>query len=583
MWNSFDTDGQMLAVLNDETARILKAYGNHPSFIMLGATNEPAGHYAEQLPLWDKAWRDADPRRLYTDGIGRYAPPPNGKGTPFAADYLVTPRARGPRGWFGADYESALSDMTAGSAVPCIGHEVGQWCAYPDFSIIDKFSGKAPYAAFVRGVDTGQVPYMQPGNYEIMRDTAATHGLLARNHELARASGRFQAACYKEEIEANLRTPSYSGFQLLDLHDYLGQGGALIGLLDAFWEEKGYIGSDEFRQYCNVTVPLIRLKDRVFTTAQTLTATVELAHFGEKAMASVSTRWRITDQAGRTVQSGKLPKRAAPRGKNLALGTITADLSRLRAPAAYTLSVELDGTVFHNSWRFWVYPISIDTTPPADILVTNSWAEAHAALDAGGKVLLLSGHPDKPVPDLASTTTPVFWNRLMNGSATWMLGLWCDTSHRALAGFPTDAGCDWQWIDLMPKTTAMNIEALPVELCPIVQPIDDWNRGLRLAMLFECRVGQGRLMVTSFDLSDEHLAERPGAPSLKASILTYMASEAFAPPVTLTPATAKTWLEQRYTAPVMTTTPPANTGDLVDPGQIKPRTRDTLPVHPGGK
>ena len=77
-----------------------------------------------------------------------------------------------------------------------------------------------------------------PGNYEIMRDSAAAHGLLAKNKELAHASGRFQVACYKEEIEANLRTPSFSGIELLDLHDYLGQGGALIGLLDAFWEPK---------------------------------------------------------------------------------------------------------------------------------------------------------------------------------------------------------------------------------------------------------------------------------------------------------------------------------------------------------
>ena len=101
MWNSFDADGKMLAVLNDETARLLKAYGNHPSFVMLGATNEPAGHYAEQLPRWDKAWRTADPRRLYTDGTGRWSPPPAGPGTPFAADYLVTgSEARGPRGWF---------------------------------------------------------------------------------------------------------------------------------------------------------------------------------------------------------------------------------------------------------------------------------------------------------------------------------------------------------------------------------------------------------------------------------------------------------------------------------------------------
>ena len=65
--------------------------------------------------------------------------------------------------------------------------------------------------------------------------------MLDEDHDFAWASGRFQLACYKEEIEANLRTPGLAGFQLLDLHDYLGQGTALIGVLDAFWESKGYV------------------------------------------------------------------------------------------------------------------------------------------------------------------------------------------------------------------------------------------------------------------------------------------------------------------------------------------------------
>ena len=130
-----------------------------------------------------------------------------------------------------------------------MGHEVGQWCAYPDFDVIKKFSG--PDTTFAGAPEHVKVPYMIPGNYEIMRDSAKEHGLLSRNKEFAYASGRFQVACYKEEIEASLRTPSYSGFEILDLHDYLGQGGALIGMLDAFWETKGYAGPSEFRQWNN--------------------------------------------------------------------------------------------------------------------------------------------------------------------------------------------------------------------------------------------------------------------------------------------------------------------------------------------
>jgi hypothetical protein len=569
MWNNFDPAGKMLAVLNDETAKLLKAYGNHPSLVMLNASNEPAGNYQDQLPTWDKKWREADPRRLYSDGTGRNAPAPGGPGTPFAADFLVS-GARGPRGWFGADYESSLKMFLRGSVVPAVGHEVGQWCAYPDFGIIDKFNGKGKYAAFPEGIGWGKVPYMHPGNYIIMRDSAVKHGLISRNKDFAHASGRFQVACYKEEIEASLRTPSYSGYELLDLHDYLGQGGALIGLLDAFWEEKGYVKAAEFRQYNNETVPLVRLKDRIFTTDKTLSADAELAHYGPKALTSIKPVWKIVDMSGKAVASGQLAERDAPRGKGIALGTITADLSKLPAPAQYTLTLELAGTAFRNSWPFWLYPANVQAPTPPGVTVTASWDEAKAALAAGGKVLFLSGSPEKPSPELGLTTAPIFWNRLMNPSRTWMLGLWNDTSHAALKGFPTEANCDWQWVDLLPKTTAMNIDSLTQKLQPIVQPIDDWNRNLRLAMLFEASVGKGKLMVTSFDLSETGVASHPGGPSLRKSVLDYMASPKFKPAATLATADLDTWMAVRYTAPAVMLTPPATT-DVVDPGQVKPK------------
>ncbi|MFZ6719902.1 sugar-binding domain-containing protein [Undibacterium sp. Ji49W] len=570
MWNAFDAGHKMLDLLNDETARLLKAYGNHPSLLMLGASNEPAGAYHTELPVWDKKWREADPRRLYCDGTGRWSAPPAGPGTPFAADFL-TPGggARGPMGWFGGDYEEALNKLRLGVKVPCIAHETGQFCAYPDFSVIAKFSGKqASYAAFPKGVSKGSQAYMHPGNYIIMRDSAEAHGLLPRNKEFAQASGRFQVACYKEEIEANLRTPSYSGYQLLDLHDYLGQGGALIGLLDAFWEEKGYVTAAEFRQYSGATVPLVRLKKRLFTTDNTLSTTAELAHFGPQALAAVKPVWRIVDNAGKTVLSGALPVRDVPRGKNIALGSINAELSGLPAPASYRLEVELSGTSFRNQWSFWLYPVAVPTMVPASangVLVTASWDEARAVLSAGGKVLFLSGSPEKPSPELALSRTPIFWNRLMNPKRTWMLGLWCDDHHAALKKYPTEAHCDWQWVELLTNTTAMNIEDLPHTLSPVVLPIDDWNRNLRLAMLFECAVGNGKLMVTSFDLSDKGLARQAGAASLRRSLLDHMESTAFKPATQISLEKLDAWMPLRYVAPPMMISPPA-TGDVADPG-----------------
>ncbi len=418
MWNSFDTELQMLNVLRDESARLLKAYGNHPSLILLNATNEPAGHYQEQLPLWDKEMRDADPRRLYGDGTGRPAgpafqrPPAPGQPEPpppppfnYTAGFNVT-GGRVPSGWFGADYERTLSRFP----IPVIGHEVGQWCAYPDFAVIEKFNGKQPhYAAFPEGKGSGQVPLHAPRQlHHHARLRAGQQHSSPRTSELAHASGRFQVACYKEEIEASLRTPSYSGYELLDLHDYLGQGGALIGLLDAFWESKGYVEPAEFRQFNNTTVPLTRFKDRVYTADKTFSTDVELAHFGPKPLPSTTPAWRIVDAAtNKPVASGTLPARAIPRGKkHPARHHHRRSLQAPPHPRTTNSSSSCKAQLSKTSGPSGsIPPRSRPPHPPASSSPRRGPRRRHRSRRAV-RFCSSPAHPKKPVPDLLGPSPP---------------------------------------------------------------------------------------------------------------------------------------------------------------------------------
>ena len=59
------------------------------------------------------------------------------------------------------------------------------------------------------------------------------------------------------------------GFEMLDLHDYLGQGTALVGILDAFWENKGYGDPETFRNYCADTVLLTRCSSYIWKNTDT--------------------------------------------------------------------------------------------------------------------------------------------------------------------------------------------------------------------------------------------------------------------------------------------------------------------------
>jgi hypothetical protein len=127
---------------------------------------------------------------------------------------------------------------------------------------------------------------------------------------------------------------------------------------------------------------------------------------------------------------------------------------------------------------------------------------------------------------------PIFWNRLMNPQCGRMLGLWCDTNHPALAEFPTEANCDWQWTQIVRGERAMNLEKLPRGLRPIVSAIDDWNRNWKLGVLFEARVGKGKLLVSAINVEQN---QNPVAQQLRRSLLDYMAGGKFQPAMEITP------------------------------------------------
>jgi len=581
MWNEISPDTPMERMLYDETDRMIKAYGNHPSFMLLSASNEPKGKWKEALSKWVEHYRKEDPRRLYTSGTGHTERevPNLTEGTDYLAIQRIGPKMlRRESAWFGRDYGQSLVDIN----LPVVAHEVGQWAAYPDYDIIKKFKG-----------------YMRPGNFEIFRDSLEAHGLLEKNKMFARASGRFQLACYKEEIEANLRTPGLSGFQLLDLHDYVGQGTALVGLLDAFWQPKDYASGEEFKQFCNTTVPLARLRQRVFTTAEAFDVDVELAHYGAEPIENGMAVWKIVAAPG--VQ-GEWEPRTIPIGKNLPLGKISVDLSKLAAPGEYKLVVTVAPasffspvdrkivpgpgivrgvTYFENDWNFWLYSSSnlsaqdssLPTRPKirdsdlvpthhsiavhadaragwkpalpqgaapervADILVTSSWDEAETKLAAGGRVLFVPRNSDLDWSSPPLDTVPVFWNRLMGPAWGRMLGLLIDrkpgeSRAHALDAFPTSWHFDWQWAQITPNVRAVNLDRLPAELEPVVWAVDDWNRNYKLGVIFEGAVGDGRLLVCAFDVTNP-ASSNPVARQLRDSLLKYMRGDYFQPQVSI--------------------------------------------------
>jgi hypothetical protein len=512
--------------LYEETARILKAYGNHPSFILMAYGNEPGGKgHKAYLTQWVKHFKASDPRRLFTSAGGWPELPEN--------QWHCVP---GPRiqGW-GEGLKSVInaqppqtmfdfSDFLAKRSVPVVSHEIGQWCVYPNLDERKKYTG-----------------YLKPKNFDIFRDRLSARGMLEQAHDFLLASGKLQALCYKADIEAALRTPGMAGFELLDLHDFPGQGTALVGVLDPFWEEKGYITPAEYSRFCSATVPLARLAKRVFTTGERLEAELEIAHFGAAPLENAVVQWSLRGPDGLPEASGTLTPQTIPIGNGLKLGRVSIHLAAatVHAPGRHRLVVGIQGTQIENEWNVWVYPSKVDTQPPATVTIVNALdAVALAALQKGGKVLLLI--PPKLVKNAAKDKvvlgfSSIFWNTAWtHRQPPTTLGILCDPKHPALAHFPTDFHSDWQWWYLVTRAAPMILDELPRALLPTVQVIDDWVTAHKLALIFEAHVAGGSLLVCSMDLEHD-LDANPVARQMRASLLSYMAGPAFRPDVELKP------------------------------------------------
>jgi len=507
--------------LYEESQRMVDEYGNHPSFCMMVYGNEPAGkNQGTFLTDFVNFWKSKDNRRIYTSGGGWPNLPVN--------DYLSDSKPR-IQGW-GQELKSVIngeaprtdfdwSEYNSKFTQPIVSHEIGQWCVYPNFKEIAKYDG-----------------VLKARNFELFQETLKDHGMAQLADSFLLASGKLQALCYKADIEAALRTKDFGGFQLLDLHDFPGQGTALVGVLDPFWGEKGYVSPAEYNRFCNPTVALARMKKLIFTNNETFEATVEVAHYGDAPIAACTPEWKVADKTGKLIQSGKFAQTDIPLGNGFKLGDISLPLASITNPEMLKMEVTVNG--LSNSWDFWVYPATKEAISGEENIrvVQKMDAQTTQFLKNGGSVLLnlkKGTLPKEMGGDVKIGFSSIFWNTAWtHGQAPHTLGVLVNPNHPALADFPTEYYSNYQWWDAMSHSGAINLTTFPADLKPIVRVIDDWVTNRPLALVFEAKVGKGKILISGIDLTTD-LDKRPEAQQLLFSLKKYMTGEKFVPKVEL--------------------------------------------------
>lgn len=503
--------------LMDETIRMTRHYGNHPSFCMLAAGNEPSGNWVKWTGDFVDFWKANDSRRVYT-------------GASVGNSWQWQPRSQfhvkaGARGLTWSKSRPATNDdyrlqnRIDTVRQPYVAHENGQWCVFPNFQEIKKY----------HGVNKAK-------NFELFREHLKDQHMGELGHDFLMASGKLQALCYKYEIEKTLRTPDYAGFQLLALNDYSGQGSAIVGVLDVFFEEKGYIDASAWKRFCAPTVPLMRTDKFVYETGDTLKAEIEVAHFGPHPLNNVAVTYTIKDAQGRILTEQTLQSEADINiGNCQPLGSIRFVPQENGKPQQLNLEVKIEGTGAANDWNFWVYPKE-QTMVQGDVYITDTLDDkAIELLDKGGKVLITAAGKVSYGKDVVQHFLPVFWN------TSWFkmrpphtTGFLVDHKHPLFNNFPTDYHSDIQWWELVNRTQVMQLDHFPKDFQPTIQSIDTWFVNRKIGMLFEANVLNGKLLMTSIDI-DTNLTRRIVARQLRNSILNYMNSDKFRPTYEISP------------------------------------------------
>ena len=502
--------------LFQEGFRILREYGHHPSFLWLSLGNELWGS-KDVLNRMMRAYREADDTKLYSSGANNYQFVPDvldeenvfvgvrlGRERLIRGSYAmcdapqgivqttapesvsnydasIVPETLGQSGEAGKvqiQYGTGVKEVDAQSTdalipdVPVISHEVGQYVFYPDFSEISHYTGP-----------------LKPRNIEAMREKLERAGLYGEHEAFFRQTGHLAVDCYKREIETLLRSREVSGFQLLDLQDYTGQGTALVGVLNAMMENKGLISAEEWREFCAGTVVLGEFASFTGVMGEDIRFDVQISECDPEKQ---HTRIRCTLMDGERELYACDVAPGARHGRLTDAVSVTfpaecyRDAMQERITGLTVVLTLEDGT--RNHYPIWLIP-------QVDIRITREGIEKDGRMVAfvsaeekadGAAIVVPSAEGQLPAEYCTD-----FWCYPMFRSISesmgkpvpvGTMGLSIDTASPLLKRFAQEDYTTPVWYAILQTA---HVQRLPADIHPAVQMIDNTERCARLGILYQ--------------------------------------------------------------------------------------------------
>ena len=123
----------------NETIALTKEYGNYASYCMLACGNEPSGRWVEWVTKFVEYWEKKGSQTCIYRSIGRQR-------MAMATPQPISCKGRGTWPDLSRRQHSTQDDYRFQNHLdtvkqPYVSHETGQWCAFPNFNEIRKYTG----------------------------------------------------------------------------------------------------------------------------------------------------------------------------------------------------------------------------------------------------------------------------------------------------------------------------------------------------------------------------------------------------------------------------------------------------------
>ena len=507
-----------------ELKNILLNYGSHASCCMMAIGNELGNSNFEVMRQWMIDINDLSMAGFSEIGNykNRLLAISTARSVANTDDYYVThhyPNVGETRQWMFPHTKWNYEENYSRTKFPTVAHEIGQWPVYPDWNEVNKYTG-----------------VLSPSNLLELKKHAQENGVLQFNQEFHFASGMQNKMMYKDEIESFMRTPSCRGIHLLGIQDYSGQGEALIGFLDSFYDEKGFWSAEEVQGCFSSMVSLAEFEKYGWRRSETLEVDL-LVRNSQSTYDDLSIVYEWKNSAGKLLLKGQTNTFSSNVGELTNVGKIEFGLADLHNEkiTLFTTVVDKEGRVVSkpNSWSFWIFDEVVQEKLPNYVTVTSDYDEALAALNLGQNVILDASELGKDDKVLKGDWGSVYWSTTwFPGQSMQTLGLWLDKKHPIFEKFSCEGYGDWIWWNICKNGRIFDLGLFPDNYIPMAMPVPDFHNNQRLGTIFEVAVRRGKLLVSGYKLQGETIEQQV----YRDALIKYVSSEKFNPKTQISPA-----------------------------------------------